>query len=48
MVSEEDGRQVVTDSSVRYDGEYVRRDGRWLISSRVSRFTINDKRPLGG
>jgi SnoaL-like domain len=46
MVSEEDGGQVLTDSSVRYEDEYVRRGGRWLISSRVSRFTINDRRPL--
>lgn len=47
LVSEEDGAEVVQDSSIRYSDSYVRRDGRWLISSRISRFTIIDKRILG-
>jgi hypothetical protein len=45
-VSEEDGREVVTDSSVRYHDEYVRQDGRWYIDTRIARFTVNDKRTL--
>ena len=47
LVSDEDGAEVVLDSSIRYSDTYVRRDGRWLISSRTSRFTITDKRVLG-
>lgn len=47
LVSDEDGAEVVQDSSIRYSDTYVRRDGRWLISSRTSRFTITDKRVLG-
>ncbi|MCW3017400.1 MAG: hypothetical protein JWO02_4492 [Solirubrobacterales bacterium] len=45
-VSEEDGREVVTDSSVRYHDEYIRQDGRWHINTRIARFTVNDKRTL--
>ncbi|MEN2738683.1 nuclear transport factor 2 family protein [Microbacterium sp. X-17] len=47
LVSDEDGREVVQDSSIRYDDEYVRRDGAWLIAKRISHFSINDKRVLG-
>ncbi len=45
-VSEEDGHAVITDSSVRYDDEYIRRDGRWYINTRIARFTVSDKRTL--
>lgn len=47
LVTEEDGKTFITDSSVRYNDEYVRRDGRWLFKTRISHFTINDKRLLG-
>jgi ketosteroid isomerase-like protein len=45
-VSEEDGHEVVTDSSVRYDDGYIRQDGRWYISTRIAHFTVNDRRTL--
>ena len=45
-VSEEDGHEVLTDSSVRYEDEYIRQDGRWYISARIAHFTVNDKRTL--
>lgn len=45
-VSAEDDHEVVTDSSVRYDDEYVRQDGRWYITTRIARFTVNDTRAL--
>jgi ketosteroid isomerase-like protein len=45
-VSEEDGREVITDSSVRYHDEYIRQDGRWYINTRIARFTVIDKRTL--
>jgi hypothetical protein len=47
LVSEEDGKRFITDHSVRYNDEYVLRDGRWLFKTRISHFTINDRRPLG-
>ncbi|WP_199821005.1 nuclear transport factor 2 family protein [Streptomyces fulvoviolaceus] len=47
LVTEEDGKEFITDSSIRYNDEYVQRDGRWLIKTRISHFLINDKRPLG-
>jgi hypothetical protein len=46
LVSDEDGQEFVTDSSIRYDDEYVRSNGHWQISKRTSHFSINDKRPL--
>ena len=46
LVSEEDGKEVITDSSIRYDDEYVRQNGTWLIKTRISHFSINDKRTL--
>jgi hypothetical protein len=30
------------DSSIRHKDEYVQRDGRWLIKTRISHFTITD------
>jgi hypothetical protein len=46
LVSEEDGKEVIADSSIRYDDEYVRQNGTWLIKTRISHFSINDKRTL--
>lgn len=46
LVSDEDGKEVVMDSSIRYDDEYVRQGGRWLIKTRISHFSVNDKRAL--
>jgi hypothetical protein len=43
-VSEEDGREVITDTSIRYEDGYIRQDGRWYIDSRIARFTVIDKR----
>jgi hypothetical protein len=45
-VSDADGHEVITDSSVRYDDTYVRRDGRWFISRRIARFTMHETRAL--
>ncbi|MED1203896.1 nuclear transport factor 2 family protein [Heyndrickxia acidicola] len=46
LVSEEDGKEVITDSSIIYHDEYVRQNGTWLIKTRISHFTINDKRSI--
>jgi len=45
-VSDEGGHEVLTDSSVRYEDGYIRRDGRWYIATRIARFTVIDKRTL--
>ncbi|MEV7762002.1 nuclear transport factor 2 family protein [Curtobacterium flaccumfaciens] len=47
LVSVEAGAEVVADSSIRYSDTYARVEGRWLITSRVSRFTIVDRRAMG-
>jgi ketosteroid isomerase-like protein len=46
LVSEEDGKEFITDSSIIYHDEYVRQNGTWLIKTRISHFSINDKRSL--
>lgn len=48
LVSVEEGQEVITDSSIRYDDTFVRQNGTWLIKKRISHFTINEKRPLQG
>jgi len=48
MVREEDGREVITDYSVKYDDTYVRENGTWLIKKRIAHFIIIDSRPLQG
>ncbi|MCM3674652.1 nuclear transport factor 2 family protein [Peribacillus simplex] len=48
MVREEDGKEVITDYSVRYDDEYVRQNGTWLIKARTCHFVIIDAKTLQG
>ncbi len=48
MVRDEDGKEVITDYSVRYDDEYVRQNETWLIKARIAHFIIFDVRPLQG
>ncbi|WP_068500980.1 nuclear transport factor 2 family protein [Paenibacillus kribbensis] len=48
MVRDEDGKEVITDYSVRYDDVYVRQNGAWLIKERTANFIIFDARPLQG
>ena len=38
LIGMANGKQVRTTSGVTYEDEYVRRDGRWLIAKRTSRF----------
>lgn len=38
LVREENGRKVMTTHGVRYNDEYVRQGGKWLINKRVSHF----------
>ncbi|WP_152817156.1 nuclear transport factor 2 family protein [Arthrobacter bussei] len=46
LISGESNAETITVSSIRYDDTYVLRDGRWLIATRISHFSINDTRPL--
>lgn len=48
MVRDEDGKEVITDYSVKYEDEYVRQNGTWLIKSRTCHFVIVDARILQG
>ena len=42
LIDTEDGVTSHTDEGVRYTDEYVRRDGKWLISKRTSDFLFVD------
>ncbi|MEC0182437.1 nuclear transport factor 2 family protein [Paenibacillus peoriae] len=46
MVRDEDGKEVITDYSVRYDDEYELQNGTWLIKERVAHFIIIEAKPL--
>lgn len=46
MVRTNDGQDVLTDYSVRYDDEYFRADGKWLIQKRTGHFLIIEARTL--
>ena len=44
LVQEEDGRDVLTEHSIRYTDTLVNRDGQWLISRREQHFVLSEKR----
>lgn len=46
MVREAEGKDNITDYSVKYEDTYVRQDGKWLISERIGHFLILEARPL--
>ena len=48
MVRDEDGKDVITDYSVKYDDTYVRQNGTWLIEARTAYFIIIEARTLQG
>lgn len=48
MVREEEGKEVLTDYSVKYDDIYVRQNGTWLIKERTAHFVIIEARTLQG
>lgn len=47
LISNDGGRRTMLTQGVRYDDEYVRRDGRWLIAHRTSHFTWSDSKEIG-
>lgn len=46
MVREEEGKEVLTDYSVKYNDTYVRQNGTWLIKTRIAHFIIIEARVL--
>lgn len=48
MVREEEGKEVISDYSVKYVDTYVRPNGTWLIKERASHYIIIEARTLQG
>lgn len=46
MVREVEGRDILTEYSVKYDDTYVFQNGKWLISNRIGYFVIIESRTL--
>jgi hypothetical protein len=46
MVRESEGKDNITDYSVRYDDTYVLQNGRWLIKERIGYFILVEVRPF--
>lgn len=47
LVGEQAGQNLLTTHAVRYQDDYVKSDGRWLIARRVAHFVITETRELG-
>lgn len=47
LVTEENGKDIITTNYVRYSDIYVKADGKWYIKRRRTTFLISDKRELG-
>lgn len=46
LIENRDGKRIMNTQGVRYDDEYVRQDGRWLINKRTSHFEWSDKKEV--
>ena len=46
MIREADGKEVLTDYSVKYEDYYVNLNGKWLIKDRVAHFLIIESRTI--
>jgi hypothetical protein len=46
MIRESEGKDILTDYSVKYDDKYVVQNGKWLIKERTGYFIIVEARPL--
>lgn len=46
MIRSIDGKDVISDYSVRYDDRYVLQNGKWLIAERIGYFIIIEARNL--
>lgn len=46
LITEENGKEIITQHSVRYNDTFVLDNGTWLIKERISNFMITDVRAL--
>jgi hypothetical protein len=46
MIREVEGKDILTDYSVKYDDSYVAQNGKWFIKNRVAHFMIIEERPI--
>jgi len=46
MIRESEGKDILTDYSVKYDDKYVYQNAKWLIKERTGHFIIVEERPL--
>lgn len=46
MVREVEGKDILTDYSVKYDDKYVCKNGKWFIKERTGYFLIIEARPI--
>jgi ketosteroid isomerase-like protein len=46
MIREVEGKDVLTDYSVKYNDSYVFQNGKWLIKDRIGYFLIIEARPI--
>lgn len=46
MIRESEGKDTITDYSVKYDDKYIRENGKWLIKERIGHFIIVEARSL--
>ena len=46
MIREADGKDVLTDYSVKYDDQYVFQNGKWLIKDRIGYFVMIESRTI--
>lgn len=46
MIRATEGKDIITDYSVKYDDKYVRQNGKWLIKERTGYFIIVEAKSL--
>ncbi|MFC6101596.1 nuclear transport factor 2 family protein [Olivibacter domesticus] len=46
MIREKEGKDTVTDYSVKYEDIYIHQNGKWLIKERIGHFLIIETRTL--
>ncbi|SEP24661.1 SnoaL-like domain-containing protein [Flavobacterium sp. CF108] len=46
MIRENDGKDILSDYSVKYEDKYIFKDGKWLIKERIGYFLIIETRTL--
>lgn len=46
MIRESDGKDILTDYSVKYEDKYVCQNGKWFIKQRTGYFVIVEARQI--